>query len=187
MSVETNQLRSTRSVILAVRDALRALSLSLAGKSVKAFGRVEVFDLADWENAIASLVAAEDRVCFVIWIGDTFENQREISVLTTRRTTRVELLLSDFNVADPVASQLGDNHQPGVAGLSDAVLAGLTGVLMDEATGLDALALLPVALERITITDQDKQDIPGRHVISLTFDAVGQWTQVGIRDSEPYA
>ncbi len=187
MSVETNQLRSTRTVLEAVKAALAALTITVGNKTPKAFGTVEIFDLADWDTALQTLVTTEDRICLVLWAGDAFENQREISILTTRRITKIELLVSDFRIDSGVAAQIGDDSQPGVAGLVDAVLASLTGVILDVAGGKDAVALVPVGMERLTITDQDKQETPGRHVISLTFDAVGQWMQVGISGSEAYA
>jgi hypothetical protein len=183
MSVEFNQLRDTRAILEAVKTSLANLTITIGDKTPKAFGTVEIFDLADWEVAIQKLVISSDRVALVLWGGDSYENNRQITVLSTRRTSKVEILITDYRIDDGVAGQLGDATQPGSVGLLDAVLAELTGVIIDEGAGKDAVTLMPAGTERLTITDADQQESPGRNIISVTFDAVGQWMQVATRSS----
>lgn len=183
MSVEFNQLRSTRAILEAVKTALTNLTITIGAQTPKAFQAVEICDLADWESVIQKFVIASDRVAIVLWAGDSYENNRQISVLSSRRTTKIEILITDYRIEDGVAGQLGDDSQPGSVGLLDAVLGELTGVVLDEEVGRDAVSLMPAGVERLTITDADQQDAPGRNLISVTFDAVGQWMQVACRSS----
>ena len=182
MSVEFNHLRSTRTILEAVKNALTALTLTIGEETPKAFGTVEICDIKDWAAALQRIVTSEDRVCIILYAGDTFENNRQITLLSSRRTTKIELLISDYNL-DGVSAQLGTDSQPGSVGLGDAVLSELTGVILDESAGRDAVSLMPVGCDQITVSEEDKQDSPGRHILSLTFDAVGQWMQVACRSS----
>lgn len=184
MSVEFNHLRSTKAILDAVKAALAALTIPIGSETPKAFGTVEIFDMKDWEAAIQTLVTTENRICLVLYAGDSYERVASgITMLNVRRTTKIELLIADYHVSDGVKAQLGDGAQPGSVGLLDAVLGELTGVVLDQEVGKDAVYLMPAGVEQMTITEADKQDAPGRNLISVSFDAIGQWMSVGVRSS----
>jgi len=179
MSVETNSLTATKTILAAVKTALQAVEV---GGSA-AFGMVELFDLADWGDALRRLATAESRVALVVYAGEQYENTREVSLLTTHRVTQVEILMTDFQLADPTVALIGDDIQPGALGLVDAVLPALTGILIDTAGNLDAVHLVPTGFDRMILTQEDQDNAPGRHVIGLTFEARGAYMQIGVGES----
>lgn len=188
MSVETNKLRSTREIVEAVKTALEALETA-AGQ--RAFDRVEIFDLSDYEDALRRLALNQERAALVVWTGDEFDNDRQSIVLTTRRTALLDVFIADRRLDAPVKALVGDaeNNLPGVLGLRDLVIPALTGQVLasDAETGAELIYLVPQSTERVIVNADDKRKFPGRQVLIINFQAVGEWLQVGVESSEVFA
>lgn len=185
MSVEFNLTRSTAAVLDAIQAALTALQLA----NTPAFQKVVQFEIDDFEQALRDLVITEDRVAMVVWTGEAYELERGISILTVKRMPTFEVIFADFALSSPLAAKHGDESQPGVLGLLDVVLPALTGVILDESTAdaEDAVYLVPAGLERLIITREDQEKLPGRQVLVLSLTGSGQSLQVGVRSAEAYA
>lgn len=188
MSVETNKLRSTREILDAIVAALTALNLE---QGQPAFDRVEHFDLTDYEDAMRRLAMNQERTALVIWTGDEFENVRQTVMLTTRRITSIDVFVSERNLVKPVAALTGDpeNYLPGVLGLRDLVIPALTGAILESNAdnGNELIYLLPTGVERGIISADDKKKFPARQILILSFQAVGEWLQVGVESNPTFA
>jgi hypothetical protein len=185
MSVETSKLRSTKAILDAVIAVLSAVQLADA---TPAFERVESFDLTDWQHALGKLALNQQRAAVVIWSGEDYEVNREVSVLTVRRTQTIDVILTDRRLDKPVSALTGDEASPGVVGLKDLVLPNLIGVLLDsDEDGNEAVYLTPASIERGMLSVEDKEASPGRQVLIINLQAVGEWLQVGVRSNESIA
>lgn len=185
MSVETNNLRSTKAILDAVVAALQGLKLAVNGQN--AFARVDIFDLTDWAAAVRRLVFNDNRAALVIYGGDNFERTMGTSILTVDRTTRLDVLLTDRVLGDDVKAMTGDGVRPGTFGLLDQVLPALTGQILEAEEGMEnSVYLVPTGVERVFVTDDDKKDWPGRSVLLVSFEASAPWLQVGVGGQSNY-
>ena len=94
MDSSSNNLRGAREILEAIVAKLKALELDGGPAGEKAFARVEIFDLVDWKAAVRRLVFNDNRAALVVYDGDSFEQQREMTVLTIDRKTRVDVMIT---------------------------------------------------------------------------------------------
>ena len=188
MTEASQHLRDTKAILDAIVERLRAVKLSDAEDAV-AFERVELFDLADWEDALRRLAANQQRSAIVIWAGEDWEHERELTVLTSRRSQSFEVMISERRLDNPVSALTGDDRSPGVVGLKDQVAKALTGILLDDtAKGeSDAVYLTVQTIQRGVLSTDDKKKDPGRQVLILSVQSAGEWLQTAVSDNEAYA
>lgn len=185
MSVETNKLRSTREILDAVIVKLDGLKLQ---QGQPAFDRVEMFDLSDYLDAMQRLAMNQERTALVLWTGDDFESNRGTIILKVRRTSNIEVFITERNLAAPVKALTGDpeNYLPGVLGLRDLVLPALTGELLPSKaeTGAELIYLVPESVARGIISAEDKAKFPARQIIIINWQALGEFMMVGVEANE---
>ncbi|HLP01675.1 MAG TPA: hypothetical protein VK163_06590 [Opitutaceae bacterium] len=99
---------STVTIIEALRSHLTALpAIPAQPDGEKLFGRVGYFGANRLAEAMKSVFAIEQRVCFIVPGGDTHEGKVEGRHLLTKRTTRLALLIADRSLADRDAALTG--------------------------------------------------------------------------------
>lgn len=187
MDAATNHLRDTKTILDAILERLREVTLS-DEEDALAFERVELFDLADWEDALRRLAANQQRSAIVIWAGEDWEHQRETTALTSNRTQSFELMISERRLDAPVAALTGDDRSPGVVGLKDRVTAAITGILLEESEegAQDAVYLTVQTIQRGVLSTDDKKKDPGRQVLILSVQSAGEWLQTAVGDNPTY-
>jgi hypothetical protein len=177
--------RATKTILDALVERLRTVKLS-DEEDAPAFERVELFDLADWRDAMRRLQLNQQRLALVIWAGDEYENNRETTVLMTQRTQLFEIFLSEKRLDRPVAALTGDDRSPGVLGLKDSVVKALTGVLIEGDDDNETIYVTPTNLARGIVSDDDKKENPGRQVLVLSVSAAGEYLQNAVGESPNY-
>lgn len=92
---------STNSLIEALRTHLAALPFDPAlPAGEKLYHRVGTFGAKRLAEAMRSIFAAEQRVCFIVPGGDSHEGQVDGRHLLSKRTTRLALLIADRSLVD---------------------------------------------------------------------------------------
>lgn len=185
MNANTNRLRATKDIIDALQERLRDVTLG-APENLPAFEKVELFDLADWEDALRRLALNQQRSAVVIWAGEDWEHQREMVTLTSRRTQSFEVMVSERRLDSHQAALTGDDRSPGVVGLKDRVVAALTGVLLAGDDEQETVYLTITSVQRGVLSVEDKKKEPGRQVLVLSVQAEGEWLQTAVGANETY-
>lgn len=184
MTDATQKLRDTKAIIDALQERLRTITLS-DGETAPAFEKVEVFDLADWQDALRRLAINQQRSAIVIWSGEDWEHSRETAVLTSKRSQQFEIMISERRLDKPVAALTGDDRSPGVVGLKDKVVKALTGVLLEgDGDTTETIYTTVQNVQRGLLSMEDKNKEPGRQVLILSTQAQGEWLQTVV-DSNP--
>ena len=97
-------LTRTNVLIEALRDHLAALPLDPAQAGVQnaepLFQRVGTFGAKRMADAMRSIFASEQRVCFIVPGGDSHTGTIEGRHLLSKRTTRLALLIADRSLVD---------------------------------------------------------------------------------------
>jgi hypothetical protein len=186
ITTATSKLQDSRDILAALVDRLRNVTLS-ADEDAVAFERVEIFDLADWEDALRRLASNQQRTAIVIWAGEDWEHNRETVTLSSRRSQSFELMLSERRLDAPVAALTGDDRSPGVVGLKDRVVAAFTGVLLPGDDEVETIYTTVQNVQRGVLSADDKKKDPGRQVLILSLQAEGEWIQTLVNDNEAYA
>jgi phage gp37-like protein len=184
MTDATTRLRDTKDIIDALVQRLQDLTLS-DEETAPAFEKVEVFDLADWEDALRRLALNQQRSAIVIWAGEDWEHNRETVVLTSKRSQSFEIMISERRLDKPVAALTGDDRSPGVVGLKDRVVKKLTGVLLaGDGTSSETIYTTVQNVQRGVLSMEDKKKEPGRQLLILSTQAQGEWLQTAV-DANP--
>lgn len=180
MTAATASLRNTSDILAALLDRLREITLS-EFEDAPAFEKVDLFDLADWEDALRRLAMNQQRSAVLIWAGEDWQHNRETTVLSSKRTQDFELLISERRLDAPVAALTGDDLSPGVVGLKDLVVAALLGVLLEAEAELEGVYITVQNVQRAVLSVDDKKKDAGRQVLILSLQAEGDWftTAVG--------
>jgi hypothetical protein len=182
----TIRLRATKDIIEAVVARLRDDVVLDDEEGTPAFEKVEVFDLADWEDALRRLALNQQRSAVVIWAGEDWEHNREITVVTSKRSQQFELMISERRLDAPVAALTGDDRSPGVVGLKDLVVKALTGVLLTGDANNETVYLTVTNVQRGVLSVDDKKKEPGRQVLILSCQAEGEWLQTIVNSNPAY-
>lgn len=157
----------TASIIAAVVSALTALRYTPTGGSEEAlFGSVERYSLKDMDSAFRALLVAKQRAAVVVWTGTTAEYIPSGTIMRTRRTTQLSVLVTDRVMGDRDAAAFGSTTTPGVLGLIDRVWETLHGRLIANPDGVD---VRPTSADDYTL---EMPNLPGRHVGEVIIDAV---------------
>lgn len=131
-----------------------------------AFERVAVYTHDNIAAAIRDLLEFDDRLAFIVPIGDDYENIREGRVMITRKTVEFLILISDRNYGSRVEAMTGSAENPGVALLSDLTVASCVG----NKLGLGGTVhLTPGAGEPIFVTADERDSLAGREAWSQVF------------------
>lgn len=185
MTEGSNKLRSTKAILDALIAKLQAIRLDDQGDAL-AFERVEMFDLSDFQDAMRRLAIAEQRMALIIWSGDTYETEREITTITTKRTCSVDVFVTVKRLDAPVAALVGDAEDPGTLGLRDKVIAATFGVILDGDDDHEAIYSTPQSVERGILNADDKKANPGRQILILNLQLAGEYVQTAVGASQVY-
>jgi hypothetical protein len=181
----TNKLRSTKAILDALIAKLAAVRLDDQGDAL-AFERVELFDLSDYQDAMRRLALSEQRLALVIWSGDGYENERQLTVLQTRRTLSVDIFVSVRRLDDPVAAMTGDDTEPGTLALRDKVIAAVYGVILEGDDDQEAIYAVPQSVERGILNADDKKENPGRQILILNLQLAGEYLETAVGSNPSY-
>lgn len=101
------------------------------------FQRVGVFGANRLKQALAATFASEQRVAFIVPVGDNHGSDRGRLVLTSERTTSLVVLMAD-RVMDKTsaAAVIGGPHSIGILDMKDRVIENLTEVPFAEISDL---------------------------------------------------
>lgn len=145
----------TNDLIEALMERLKSLKLDAANAPAgeALFQRVGAFGANRLVEAMKSVFAAEQRVCFIVPGGDGHSNQRDRNLLFSQRNTRIALLIADRSMdADKTAALVGGRNNLGILTMKDRVIDDL---MANPFNALD-MAFEPGDGEPLLITDQEK-------------------------------
>lgn len=122
----------TTALIQTLRERLESLPLDPAqqtGPTNRMFERVGVFGANQLEQALKATFASEQRVAFIVPVGDEHQGERSRLVLTSERYTSLVVLMAD-RALDKVSSAalVGGPHSLGILEMKDRVIDNLTEV-----------------------------------------------------------
>ena len=148
-------------------DALRARLAALTWNGEPAFASINLYDLRDIAAALRELVVSQDRICLVVYEGETFATQRQGRNLHIKQVVKVTLFMSDQNLGDRQAAFYGADGTPGVIALKDLIvgLAPLSnGTVQPAVLGLllPNSVVTPVGSEPFVLSDSTREELAGR-------------------------
>lgn len=159
-------------LLRAVEEKVRAIQwTSPGGADVPAFGRVEIYDMRDLEEAIRDLVTGDDRVAVITYDADNWETEAYGSHAKHSVVREFTILVTDRHRGRRIDALLGGDQNPGALHLGDIVVEELAGTLAvktsDAAGAAKSRAWIePVQGRPIAI---DRDGFPGRVVKGVTF------------------
>lgn len=114
-------------VLIALLQA-RLVSLKIdtaapASEENKLFERVGIFGANQLEAAMKATFASEQRVAFIVPVGDSHRNDRGRTVILSQRTTRLVLLIADRSMdKGKTEALIGGNRNVGILDMKDLVI-----------------------------------------------------------------
>lgn len=174
----------TTAVLNALKSTLAALTFpdghSFAGQ--KLFGSVRLYDVGDIEAAIKDLFEYDDqRLCFVIPVGDGLRSEQRGNVLSTTKTGRYSLLLSDKDYEPGKPAVFGDDTFPGLINLKDDLIESLVG----ETIGIKGAIVEPMEGESYRFKNKSTPQGREAYVLELLI-AMGRMEKKLNRGSTTY-
>lgn len=161
-------LRPTREIVNETVTRLAALKLA---NGDKAFEVVERFAETNIVEALQKLVLNRSRGAFVVFDRHAWEAERNGTQARYRRTTAIAVLFTDRVVGDYDEALYGNDKTPGAILLSELAVPALSGLLLPNPAGVE---LVPTS-EDPAIVEIDQKKLPGRAVVSASFEARGGW------------
>jgi hypothetical protein len=148
------------------------------GTALKAFDRIELFDVESLTDAFRLLIISEQRVCVIIMLDEQLTTQISEQKILTTRMVPIALLISDRNLGDRVKALWGDPLDPTVQGafaLEKLARAAVVGQLLDSdsARGKTKVISLAASVNSIFLKDEDKKELPGRAAVMLELNVSG--------------
>jgi len=174
MPTESN-LRPTKELLDALVTALTDLLWTTDNGAVKAFDRVELFDLMDLEEAFQQLIMNQNRVALIIYDRERFDEERTGAQMIIRRTHELSIVFTDRVIGNRQQALLGGPDNPGLLVLKDLVLPAVTGAILTNPKGQ---AGSPISGEPMLITKDKK--MPGRLAYLLEVEAQGGWLKADL-------
>ncbi|MBN8245881.1 MAG: hypothetical protein J0L84_00395 [Verrucomicrobia bacterium] len=138
------------------------------------FNRVELFDIADLNQAARKLVMNQDRICVVIYAGQQFLSEVSGKELHLRTEHSVVCLIADRCLKDRLEAQIGGPNNPGVHELQRLVVGAVSGVLLEPPF---AVLCIPQGSDPVVIADEGGA-MPGRAALELDLIVRGGEVQV---------
>lgn len=161
--------RTTTEIVDALVDVLRALNW----RDESAFGVVLRYDSTRLAEAFNDLlVATHPRVALVIWTGERWETDPNLSK-RRRRTSLVTLVISDRVLGDRAGAAMWgqEGTNPGVTALKELVLPAVTGRLIANPDPVD---MLPGDIGMLSIVDErDSAAAVDRVAVTIDIELAG--------------
>jgi hypothetical protein len=140
----------------------RLESLTMGTPAVPTFEQVSVYQAAQLVRALQDLRGLRGRVCLIVPDGDAYTHTVLGRVMVSQCTRRVLLLLTDRHIGTLSADQVD------VLEIDQSVIASLTGDDLD----LTGVRIEPVSSEPISLTDEERANLPWREGWILTLNIV---------------
>jgi hypothetical protein len=183
MTPAADYMYSSAEIAAAVKAQMDALMLDAEdpkgpGNLLKAFERVELFDVQDLTDAFRIALISEQRVCVIVVLAQQFTPQIEEQKIVISRLQPIGLIISDRLLGDRVKALFGDPLDatvPGSFALAQLAMTALTGKLLpsDLGTGKTKVISTPANVDSIFLKDEDKQELPGRSAVMLEINCIG--------------
>lgn len=161
-------LRPTREI---VNEVVKRLSLLRLANGDKTFEVVKPFAETNIVVALQKLVVNQSRAAFVVFDTNEWHAERDGQSSKYRRVTRIVVLFTDRVLGDYDVALYGNEKTPGAIGLSELGLPAIVGLLLPNPAGVE---LVPMS-EDPAIVEIDQKKLPGRAVVSASFEARGGW------------
>lgn len=174
-------MRSITAILSAVEAKLTAATWTPSGGSAEpAFATVKRFDSTDLEAALTELTLKDRRVALVVYLGDEYQPDPQSfgGDVTTRRTVKVSVVVSDRVIGDRQSAAWGTATSPGTCQLVEIARNAVAGELIADPEAVDCV---PMMSELMDVQNLAKKQ-PGRKAGVLDLHCIDR-----IAASTPYA
>jgi hypothetical protein len=169
-------------IATAVQTQLQALVLEDVddpknpGNPLKAFERVEIFDVMNLNEAFRRMIISEQRVCVIVIMAQEFETEIDEQKIVITRKQPISILISDQRIGDATKGLLGDPEDvtiPGAIKLAKAATPAVIGKLLPAADGKSKVISTPTNSDTLYLRDDEQKNLPGRSAVLLEINCIG--------------